>query len=102
MTLEEQKAIVDSILANHTDQGQVSTSLATLIDDYGKVLSELETAKNTVASLTEDNEEIRKANFKLFKQIGEVPNKKEQQLQEELEDKSKDFGELFDENGNLL
>jgi regulator of replication initiation timing len=99
MTLEEQKAIVDSILANHTDQAQVSTNLATLVEDYKGILTDLETTKSSNLKLTEDNEKIRQANFKLFEQIGEVPKHEQNK---DPEDTTPKFESLFDENGNLL
>jgi regulator of replication initiation timing len=100
---EEHTAIINQILENHTDQAQVSTLLAQLSKDYTETITEVETAKNTATKLTTDNENLRKANYDLFAQLGQrLPQKTETTPQPNTDNKALSYEALFDKDGNLL
>lgn len=99
MTVQEQKAIIDDVLQNHTDQAKVSTLLATLTEDYVSVSSDLAQATQASEKIASENEQLRQANMKLFLQIGE-PTKETKNISSEPT--TPQFTSLFDEKGNLL
>jgi regulator of replication initiation timing len=99
---EEHTSIISQILENHTDQAKVSTLLAQLSKDYTDTISEVETAKKTADKLTVDNENLRKANYELFANLGQQVKQKPDPLQQQQEEnKAPSYEDLFDKDGNL-
>jgi cell shape-determining protein MreC len=101
MKLEDHNKLVESIMANLSDQATVSTQMAQITEDYPKVLHELETASTSLEQLKADNEKLRQANMSLFMQIPQRTNDETQKAT--VDNKTPDSYDdlLFDDKGNL-
>ena len=106
MTREEHKKIVSDIMANATNQGELSVLLASLSEDYDKVTTEHEELLKQNESLKSDNESLRSANMKLFVSVGHKPEFTEHQnnetKDEQKEEKKLNYEDLFNKEGELL
>jgi vacuolar-type H+-ATPase subunit C/Vma6 len=104
MKPEEHTAIINQVLENLADQGKVSTLLASLSKDYNDTLATVETATKTAEKLTTDNENLRKANYDLFAQLGQQAQTKPNTPPATNNDENKPltFDALFDKDGNLI
>lgn len=108
-TLEEHNGITKQILENLSSQGTVSEFLTQLTDNYAEIVTtneNFENLNNTLNSKIEQLEEnikqLKDSNMKLFLQVTQIPEKKEDNPDDE--DSKKEtltFEELFDENGQL-
>jgi hypothetical protein len=88
------------IMENLNDQAKVSTIGAELTEAFNNMNVETTTAKTTAEKLTADNEKLREANMNLFLKVGETTNKDKNDNQEQ-EDKTPKYEDLFNENGDL-
>ena len=106
MTREEHKGIVNQLLQMVTPEQQAAARglLVQLADDYGGTLDTLEQANANVATLTENNEALRKVNADLFMRVGQtIPDaKKENENNDQQDDDQLTFEALFNEKGELL
>ena len=107
MKRSEHKSIVQELLgmvaSDH--QARASELLTTLSDDYDQTLTASEQAATNVQNLTNDNENLRKANMKLFLRVGETEketHKEEDKSDETDEAKPIPFESLFNEKGELI
>lgn len=104
MTRDEHKTIVNSLLGMIAPEHQAaaSESLTQLSDDYDQTLTGWENDQNTVTTLTENNEKLRKVNADLFLRVGTQPAKKDPTpAEDEDEIPNIPFSDLFDEKGEL-
>lgn len=88
------------------DETQRREILAEISEEVDKVYDERETITAEVEQLREDNENVRKANMKLFTRIG--ANKTEEErtedqtgIKEEEKPEPRKFEDLFNEKGEL-
>ena len=88
------------------DETQRREILAEISDEVDKVYDDRETITAEVEKLREDNENVRKANMKLFTRIG--ANKTEEErtedqtgIKEEEKPEPRKFEDLFNEKGEL-
>lgn len=107
MKREEHKEIIQKIMANAGNQGELSLLLTQLSEDYEKVLTESETATANVATLNTDNENLRRVNMELFLKVGHPKqdthaDDKGGNPDPEIKGQTElTFEKLFDENGGL-
>lgn len=73
MTREEHTELIRNIQEKikDIDDGTITESLATLSDDYGTTLVELENTKEELEKTKENNESLRDTNMRLFLKVGE-------------------------------
>lgn len=92
------------------DEAARRTLLAELNQAAGEDYDSFATATATAESLRTENEDLRKANLRLFKMVGEDDDADPDDAgQDDSQKKGKDgkdekkieFADLFDENGNL-
>lgn len=86
------------------DDVQRRTMLADLETEVSKDYDNLETLTTTNATLTEDNEKLRKANMDLFLHMGKPSgenNNHNGNNNNVNTDKKRTFSNLFDEKGEL-
>ena len=102
MTKAEFNAAVKSILDNLSDQAAASESLTKLYDAFSEVSANNEQLNSTNTQLETDNENLRKANLRLFSRLGEQNvSDKEKEEDKEEETKPMKFEDLFNEKGEL-
>ena len=102
MTKAEFNAAVKSILDNLSDQAAASESLTKLYDAFSEVSANNEQLNSTNTQLETDNENLRKANLRLFSRLGEQNlSDKEKEKEKEEETKPMKFEDLFNEKGEL-
>ena len=97
MTSEEHKALLNEILNSLDNQATVSEKLTQLSEDYTNILTENATLTSSNSELSDKNKELLETNMKLFLKVGREQKKEEQ----EQENATPLFEDLFDENGNL-
>lgn len=87
------------------DEATRRTLLAELNQAAGEDYDSFATATATAESLRTENEDLRKANLRLFKMVGEDddadPDDSQKKGKDGKEEKKIEFADLFDENGNL-
>ena len=98
MTSEEHKKLLNEILNNLDNQATVSEKLTQLSEDYTNILTENATLTTSNSELNEKNKELLETNMKLFLKVGSEEKKEEQ----EQENETPSFEDLFDDNGNLI
>lgn len=102
MTKAEFNAAVRSILDNLSDQAAASERLTELYDAFSEVSANNEQLTSTNTQLETDNENLRKANLRLFSRLGEQnASEKEKEEEKEEETKPMKFEDLFNEKGEL-
>jgi len=106
MTREEHEALVLNILANLSDQGQVSEMLNTLREDYSQQLTTVDTLTNEKTTLTTHNESLKNVNNKIMLQLGDFSStlkdkKVEDKIEEKVEEPMK-FEDLLNSEGEML
>ena len=107
MTREEHTALIRKIQEKikDIDDGSITEELAELSDDYGTTLGEIDTLNLKNTKLTNDNENLRDTNMRLFLKVGE-------KVMNDKSDNSEQSGtsdaipmptieSLFDEKGDL-
>ena len=107
MTREEHTALIRKIQEKikDIDDGSITEELAELSDDYGTTLGEIDTLNLKNTKLTNDNENLRDTNMRLFLKVGE-------KVMNDKSDNSESAGtsdsipmptieSLFDEKGEL-
>lgn len=105
MTREEHKNIVNQLLGMATPENQATASelLTRLTDDYEETLTAHETASASVATLTANNETLRKVNADLFLRVGVgKPQDPAQEPHKEEPETELTFEKLFNEKGELM
>lgn len=87
------------------DEATRRTLLAELNTAAGEDYDSFATATATAESLRTENEDLRKANLRLFKMVGEDDDAGQDDSQKKGKDgkdeKKIEFADLFDEKGNL-
>lgn len=89
-------------IGTNENEAERREMLATLQEEVGNLFTNAETLTNQNTQLTQDNENLRSANMKLFLRVGaekgephkDDPGKKEP-------DKKMSFNDLFNEKGEL-
>lgn len=101
MTGDEHTALIQKIRQSLSDEGQVSTLLAQLSEDYTNVLADSAEKTTKAEQLTKDNESLRSANMQLFLKVGNNPGPEKKDPEDKPEDKKLSFENLFNEKGGL-
>ncbi len=107
MTREEHKTAINQLMGMIASEHQAaaSTLLTSLTDGFEGIVTASETSANDLRKLTEDNENLRKANMKLFLRVGETEkevHKQDPKPEVKLEEKQLPFSDLFNEKGELI
>lgn len=108
MTRDEHKAEIQKLFGMIAPDHQAAASeiLNGLSNDYESTQSTLETANANVQTLTQNNENLRAANTKLFLQLGSTPKPEDKPgkapAQNSPEEKKLTFESLFNEKGELI
>jgi regulator of replication initiation timing len=107
MTREEHTALIRKIQEKikDIDDGSITEELAELSDDYGTTLGEIDTLNLKNTKLTNDNENLRDTNMRLFLKVGEkvMNDKSDNSEQSGTSDATPmpTIESLFDEKGEL-
>ena len=107
MTREEHTALIRKIQEKikDIDDGSITEELAELSDDYGTTLGEIDTLNLKNTKLTNDNENLRDTNMRLFLKVGEkvMNDKSDNSEQAGTSDSTPmpTIESLFDEKGDL-
>jgi regulator of replication initiation timing len=107
MTREEHTALIRKIQEKikDIDDGSITEELAELSDDYGTTLGEIDTLNLKNTKLTNDNENLRDTNMRLFLKVGEkvMNDKSDNSEQSGTSDVTPmpTIESLFDEKGEL-
>lgn len=106
MKLEDHTQIVNEILGNLSDQGKVSELLLKLTEDNKTIESSLLDINTKLENTTSDNESLRKANNKLFIQLGSSepapPNNPKADESSDQDNIDLTFESLFNDKGELI
>lgn len=107
MTREEHKQAITQLMGMIASEHQAdaSTLLTNISDGFEQVFTSSENNANDVKKLTDDCENLRKANMKLFLRVGETEKEvhgKVEQPETKSEDKPLPFSDLFNEKGELI
>lgn len=84
-----------------TDDAERRTLLADLIEEGGAIYDDYTTAETARAAAVEDNEKLREANMKLFLKVGDPGKPAEEKPKEDKEPPKLNYGDLFNEKGEL-
>lgn len=101
MKKEEFEAKIQAI-GTCEDDAQRRTLLAELNNEVGADYESFTTANTTAETLRNENEELRKANLKLFLMVGnDDDGGRDNPSKQEPEKEKLTFNDLFDEKGRL-
>lgn len=101
MTIEEFNSSALSILSNLDNQGEVSTTLNTLQQEYSNISATNKELNDKITQLEKDRENLRDANMKLFLQVGNKSTENNNNDKSTNENDKLSFDDLFDEKGEI-
>lgn len=103
MTREEHTKLIRDIQKQlgDKDDGTITTMLADLSDDYGTMLSQIDTINLENTKYKADNENLRDTNMRLFLRVGEAQKKPSDEGKIEEEQPTIKIEDLFNEKGEL-
>ncbi len=103
MTREEHTKLIRDIQKQlgDKDDGTITTMLADLSDDYGTMLSQIDTINLENTKYKADNENLRDTNMRLFLRVGEAQKKPIDEGKIEEEQPTIKIEDLFNEKGEL-
>lgn len=108
MKIEEHTQLIQDIMTNIADPTKVTTLLADLSKDYGEISTTIKDYETKVPLMEKDMEDIRRANMKLFQQVGappqDNPTDDKPPVDKPIENKPPvdPFKNLFNEKGELI
>lgn len=104
MTRDEHRAAIQRILGfvSPEHQADASEALTSLSDDYSEMLNTSETLRTQNQTLSNDFENLRRVNAKLFLRVGEHTEKQQEEPERKKENEPLPFDSLFNEKGELI
>lgn len=103
MSYEELETLVNSIKdrLDETTGALVSEDLLSLVANYKIGIDEIETAKEEIAKLKSDKDELLKVNGRLFQKVGFDKEEEKMEEKEDLIDEIK-IEDIIDERGEMI
>ncbi len=102
-TRERSKEILAQLLGLAGDeQGEASGLLSELSDGQSEIFNSYELGENKIKELENRVEELKEQNMDLFLKTGSMIEPEKPETEPEEEEETKDYEDLFDENGELI
>ena len=103
MSYEELETLVNSIKdrLDETTGALISEDLLSLVANYKIGIDEIETAKEEIAKLKSDKDELLKVNGRLFQKVGFDKEEEKMKEKEDLIDEIK-IEDIIDERGEMI